>query len=79
MQYNLWYRHTGQAEIAGIPQNVIRKCVRQSEKELIASVGKHCITHMYIRNGVIPHLWRVAPKVSHLWIRFVRDPKQLNR
>ena len=74
----LWYRHTGEPEIEGIPDYCAFKDIRDNS-DIIRDIGSHSITHMYIGNGVIPSLEVVAPRLTHLKIPDVTESTQLQR
>ena len=74
----LWYRHTGEPEIDDIPVYCTFKTIRD-ESEIIRDIGNHSITHMYIRNGVIPSLEEVAPRLTHLKIYDITESTELQR
>ena len=74
----MWYRHTGEPEIEDIPDNCTFQYIRD-DSEIIRDIGNHSITHMYIRNGVIPSLEAVAPRLTHLEINSITESTELQR
>lgn len=79
-ELNIWYRHSGEPEIERIPDFYACnfKTVK-SVREIAWSIGNHFITHMYIRNGDIPDLGQLAPKLTHLRIDGNRNYSPLQR
>ena len=78
IESGLWYRHTGEPEIDDIRDYCTFKYI-EDESEIIRYIGNHSITHMYIRNGVIPSLEVVAPRLTHLRIYGITESTQLQR
>ena len=74
----MWYRHTGEPEIEDIPHYCTFKDI-EDDSEIIRDIGNHSITHMYIKNGVIPSLEVVAPRLTHLRVSVVHEESQLQR
>ena len=76
LDYEVWYRHSGETEIDEIPLSSRRKML--TEGEIVDDIKDHYITHMSII-GAIPSLDRIAPRLTHLEISDLRDSSQLNR
>ena len=74
--YEVWYRHSGETEIDEIPLSSRRKLL--TEAEIVDDIKDHYITHMSL-GGAIPSLDRIAPRLTHLVIRNLRDSSQLDR
>ena len=76
VDYEVWYRHSGETEIDEIPLSSRRKLL--TEAEIVDDIKDHYITHMSI-DGDIPSLDRIAPRLTHLQIRYFGYRSLLNR
>ena len=77
----IWYRHSGEPGLVRNPplSQIQFKTIRD-ESQITEDIGNHYITHMYIKNGVLPpSLSTIAPKLSRLMLWNVTDRSQLDR
>ena len=77
----IWYRHSGEPKLVRSPplSQITFKTI-SDESQITADIGNHYITHMYIKNGVLPpSLSTIAPKLSRLLLWSVTDTSQLDR
>ena len=44
----MWYRHTGEEDIARIPRDVYNKSRVMTIREIAEDIGENSITHLYI-------------------------------
>ena len=70
----VWYRHSGQAKIDGIPDDF--RCKKVSEAEIAVDVGDNHITHLKV-DGEIPAV--DGSHITHLRIGGLADGRQLDR
>ena len=77
----IWYRHSGEPELVRSPplSQITFKTI-SDESQITEDLGNHYITHMYLKNGVLPpSLSTIAPKLSRLMLWSVTDTSQLDR
>ena len=79
VDYEVWYRHSGEPEIDGLPDHFEVRHRMFTETEIVYDISDHYITHMSIKRGAIPSLDRIAPRLTHLQISYLRDTSQLDR
>ena len=77
VDYEVWYRHSGETKIDEIPFRSRHKLL--TEAEIVDDIKDHYITHMSIKRGAIPSLNRIAPRLTYLKISDLRDTSQLDR
>lgn len=75
---NIWYRHTGQAEVEYIDPNA-ELTVVSNESNVKAAIGQHQITHLFVKGGNVPDLRALAPNVTNLRIEGGINPSELSR
>ena len=74
--YKLWYRHSGQQEIANIPPLPRYKIL--TEAAIVNEVADRYITHLAVE-GEVPPLDTIAPRLNHLKITDIIYTSHLNR
>ena len=65
LEFEVWYRHSNQPEVESWP---IYKddMTPKSEREILADVGPHYITHLAVSNDGIPLIPAIANKLTHV-------------
>ena len=74
--YKIWYRHSGQQEIANIPPFPRYKIL--TEAAIVNDVADRYITHLAVE-GEVPPLDSIAPELNHLKIDKIIYTSHLNR
>ena len=76
--FDIWYRHTAQPPIDCIPSMLSTELKRVTEKDIKADIKNHYITHLRV-DYKVPVFAVVAPQLTHLEIRRLKDLSALDR
>ena len=71
----LWYRHSGEPEINGVPLSFRLKTVNDLFT-LKRELGGQKITHMYVKRGDLASLATLMPSITHLKLHSIEELPQ---
>ena len=72
----LWYRHSGEPEINGVPLSFRLKTVNDLFTLKRELCGQN-ITHMYVKRGDLPSLVTLMLSITHLKLHSIEGLSQL--
>lgn len=77
MEYEVWYRHTGQPGIVRLQRPNLSTYKAMSDESIRADIGTHSITHINIKGAVLPSVTALAPSASQLGLLKLKNPAAL--
>ena len=79
IEYQVWYRHSGEEEITHIPYIPDSKLRRMSCEDIARDIDGNHITHIYIKlDNDMPPLHMICPHVTYVKIKNIKPTHNLD-